>query len=84
MSSAVESRESATLGITYPISTHAARRSDFVLFKGNGWKCIHHTYFGNNPVRDSNGDAIPCQRGRDGHLFPSDHLGIVVQFTKTS
>jgi hypothetical protein len=84
MNFAVESQQSATIGITYPIQTHNPRRSDFIFFRGEDWECIRHIHFGNNPIKDSNGDEIPCKRGRDGYLYPSDHLGILTQFNRSS
>lgn len=84
MNPTVEDEEFATLGITYPypIHIHKPRRSDFVLFKGDNWECTQYKYFANTPIKDSNGNLIPCQRGRDGCLYPSDHLGILTQFTR--
>ena len=85
MGPAVEDRGSATIGVTFPIKSHNLRRSDFILFKSNGnWQCTHHTYFANDPIRDSNGNVILCEHGRNGALYPSDHLGVFAEFTRTS
>jgi len=85
MNPAVETIESASLGITYPPESinNRPRRSDFILYKGDAWECTHHSYFGNNPIKTSNGNVI-CSRGRDNCLYPSDHLGVLTQFTQTS
>ena len=82
MNFVVDSQRSATLGITYPIQTHNPRRSDFVLFKGDEWVCTRHIHFANDPIRDSNGDEVRCKRGRNGYLYPSDHLSILTQFNR--
>jgi hypothetical protein len=82
MTPKVESRESATIGVTFPILKHKSRRSDFILFKALQWKCTHHDYFGNKPIRDGNGDAVPCEAGRNEYLYPSDHLGVIAQFRR--
>lgn len=84
MNFAVDSQHSATIGITYPVQAHNPRRSDFVLFRGEGWECTRHIHLANDPIRDSNGHEIPCKRGRDGYLYPSDHLGILTRFKRAS
>jgi endonuclease/exonuclease/phosphatase family metal-dependent hydrolase len=81
---AVESPESASIGITFPSKTHSPRRSDFVLYTGHNWTCAHHTYFGNTPIHDCNGTKIECEAGKDGYLYPSDHLGVLVELKSSS
>lgn len=84
MNPAVETIESASLGITYPReSNNRPRRSDFILYKGDVWECTHHTYFGNDPIRTLDGELIRS-RGRDNCIYPSDHLGVLAHFTQSS
>lgn len=79
----VESPKSASLGITFPDKTHHPRRSDFVLYAGERWTCTQHTYFGNTPIHGRNGTKIECEAGRDGYLYPSDHLGVLVELKRS-
>lgn len=79
---AVESAESATLGLTFALPEYPPRRSDFVLWKGDGWQCSTHVNFGSEPVRDSTGAPLPCDRGELGYLYPSDHLGVMTKFLR--
>lgn len=83
-SPAVESLESASIGITFPSKTHKPRRSDFVLYNGEGWTCREHKYFGNIPIVDSTGKKVACDTGRDGFLYPSDHLGVLIELTRAT
>jgi hypothetical protein len=84
MAPAVESLRSATIGLTYALPEYAPRRSDFILYTGDNWDCTGHFHFGDTPIKDSSGAALPCARGVHGYLYPSDHLAVVAQFTRTS
>jgi len=78
----VESSASATLGLTFALPDYAPRRSDFVLWKSRFWDCASHYHFGLEPVREESGLPSLSNRGNSGHLFPSDHLGVAVKFTR--
>lgn len=84
MDAEVESPESATIGLTFGLPEYAPRRSDFILYQGDVWKCLEHVHFGEKPMVDSNGEALPCERGMHGYLYPSDHLAVFAVFSKTT
>lgn len=42
-------------------------------------KVLSAKTIGDQPVLGSDGKPVECKGGRDGLLFPSDHLGVVVQ-----
>lgn len=85
MDPAVESPQSATLNVVFPKPGKRPRRSDFILSnsKENEWKCTEYTYFGDTPVKDSDGEPIACSRGKDNQLYPSDHIAVLAEFTKS-
>ena len=58
------------------------RRSDFVLWRGKYWNCIDHVIFGGKPIKDAVGAPIPCDRGVQGYLYPSDHLAVLTGFAR--
>ena len=78
----VMAKESATIGVTVPSKIYRPRRSDFVCYKGDTWNVVKHEYFGNTPIKDENGELLKFKRGRDGLLFPSDHVGVYTEFKK--
>lgn len=80
---AIEIPESATVGITFPLSDHKPRRSDFILYKGDSFRCINHTHFAGSPLKDINGNILPCARGAQGYLYPSDHLAVFAEFERS-
>ena len=76
----IEDPTSATIGLTFPKSGKSPRRSDFVLLlKPSEWKCVKYSYLGRDPVQ-RDGMGIECEEGKDGWLFPSDHLGVLTEF----
>jgi hypothetical protein len=85
MDPAVESRQSATLNVVFPKPGKQHRRSDFILWnsKQDEWECTEYKYFGNTPVKDSNGEPIACSRGKDNQLYPSDHIAVLAEFKKS-
>jgi hypothetical protein len=85
MEANVESEKSATIGLTFCPPRNSSpqlkpRRSDFVLYEGNGWKCVKHIHFGQHPVLDAEGNTIHCSTGLQGCLYPSDHIAVGAQF----
>jgi hypothetical protein len=82
MEPAVEDARSATIGITFALPEYLPRRSDFVLYKGESWKCVEHKHFGEKPITDANGVPLECIRGVNGWLYPSDHLAVCATFAK--
>jgi hypothetical protein len=85
MDQVVESPESATLNVVFPKPGKRPRRSDFILSKskGNEWKCTQYKHFGDHPINRPNGEPISCSRGKDNHLYPSDHIAVLAEFTKS-
>jgi hypothetical protein len=82
MDPAVESANSATIGLTYFLPEYTPRRSDFVLYNGDNWECSEHIHFGDMPVMDDEGAPLFDDRGTHNIMYPSDHLGVLVQFVK--
>ncbi|KAL8291502.1 hypothetical protein RQP46_002480 [Phenoliferia psychrophenolica] len=80
-----------TFYTTYPSSDPARRadlvekRIDYVLVReGEGKVEITEArLIGNDPILDSNGGRKGDPRGRDGAMYPSDHLGVVVAVSTT-
>ena len=77
-------RADATFGQLVPFfdraprhQTRKPRRVDLALVRGPASvdKAVH---FGEAPVRGRNGQMLPYHLGRDGLMFPSDHLGLSV------
>jgi hypothetical protein len=85
MDPAVENRQSATLNVVFPKPGKRPRRSDFILSnsKEDEWECTEYKYFGDNPVKDSNGEPIACSCGKDNQLYPSDHIAVLAEFKKS-
>ena len=85
MDQVVESPESATLNVVFPKPGKRPRRSDFILSKSkdNEWKCTQYKHFGDNPIKDPNGEPISCPHGKNNHLYPSDHIAVLAEFTKS-
>ena len=82
MDSAVESEGSSTIGLTFGLPEYAPRRSDFILYEGDEWKCVKHIHFAEQPMLDSEGTPLPCERGMHCYLYPSDHLAVMARFIK--
>lgn len=84
----VESADSATLGITFAlpeeIKKYPPRRSDFVLWKGDNWRCIKHVQFGSTPIKDETNTSKMCVRGINGYLYASDHLAVLTEFVNVA
>jgi hypothetical protein len=80
MDTEVLAKESATIGVTVPSNIYPPRRSDFVCYKADQWKAVRHEYFGNTPIKNAKGELMKSKEGRDGLLFPSDHLGVYTEF----
>lgn len=57
------------------------RRIDYVLANpGNSSvRVVEARLIGDSPVVGKDGEKIKCEWGRDGLLYPSDHLGLVVK-----
>jgi hypothetical protein len=77
----ITARTSASIGLTFPKDGKLPRRSDFVMsLMPSQWKCAKYFHIGTDPVMGQDGKKVFCPQGKDGHLFPSDHLAVYTQF----
>jgi hypothetical protein len=78
----IRSLTSSSMGLTFPKESKSPRRSDFVLsLVPSPWKCTQYSHMGTSPIKSQdNQSPLPCPKGKDGVLFPSDHLCVFTQF----
>ena len=77
---AATGRADDTFNLTYSKAAHGSsepKRLDYVF--AHDARPVSARLLGNEPLVNEQGELLECLEGRDGHVFPSDHLGVEVE-----